>query len=204
VIFAEDPGQNETPLKSSLIIPIVITYYFDKGSCMTDSENQEPLRAHEQIEVLQKDLAAEKARADENWDKLLRAMAELENAKRRAEKDVANAHKYALERFIDQLIPVLDSLEHALANFNESHNINSMREGIVLTLKMFNEVLGKFGVVELNPVDAPFNPQIHEAMSMQEVTDKPNNTVITVLQKGYQLNDRVIRPARVIVAKNPS
>lgn len=171
---------------------------------MSEEKQEAPLRAHEQIEVLQKDLAAEKARADDNWDKLLRATAELENVKRRAEKDVASAHKYALERFIDQLIPVLDSLEHALANFNENHNVNSMREGIVLTLKMFTETLAKFGVVELNPMGAPFNPQVHEAMSMQEVSDKPNNTVLVVLQKGYQLNDRVIRPARVIVAKNPS
>ena len=100
------------------------------------------------------------------------------------------------------MIPVLDSLEHALANFNENHNVGSMREGIVLTLKMFNEALGKFGVVELNPVGAPFNPQLHEAMSMQEAADKPNNTVLVVLQKGYQLNDRVIRPARVIIAKS--
>lgn len=172
---------------------------------MTDSTSPDaPLRAHEQIEALQKEVTSEKVRADENWDKLLRSVAELENVKRRAEKDVASAHKYALERFIDQLIPVLDSLEHALANFNDSHSVGSMREGIVLTIKMFNEVLAKFGVVELNPVDAPFNPQIHEAMSMQEVTDKPDNTVLVVLQKGYQLNDRVIRPARVIVAKNPS
>src|SRR5581483_5260414 len=149
---------------------------------MTDaSENQAPpLRSHEQIETLQKDLAAEKARADENWDKLLRSVAELENAKRRAEKDISSAHKYALERFIDQLIPVLDSLEHALANFNESHNVSSMREGIVLTLKMFNEALAKNGVQELNPLGTVFNPQLHEAMSMQEVSDKPNNTVLVV------------------------
>lgn len=173
---------------------------------MTDAgENQAPpLRAQDQIEALQKEIATEKARADENWDKLLRSVAELENIKRRSDKDIASAHKYALERFVDQLIPVLDSLEHALANFNESHNVSSMREGIVLTLKMFNEVLAKNGVTELNPVGQVFNPQLHEAMSMQEVSDKPNNSVLTVLQKGYQLNDRVIRPARVIVVKNPS
>ena len=175
---------------------------------MSDAEKNtdeaKPLLAHEQIEALQKELETEKTRANDKWDKLLRAVAELENAKRRAEKDVASAHKYALERFVDQLVPVLDSLEQALASFNQSHDANSMRSGIELTLKMFTEALAKFGVVELNPVDAPFNPQLHEAMSMQEVADKPNNSVIMVLQKGYQLNDRVIRPARVIVAKNPS
>jgi molecular chaperone GrpE len=170
-----------------------------------DAQEPKPLLAQEQIATLEKNLAAEKARADENWDKLLRAVAELENAKRRAEKDVASAHKYALERFVNQLIPVLDSLENALVNFDaDASNANSMREGIVLTLKMFNEALAKMGVTELNPLDAPFNPQLHEAMSMQEVVDKPNNTVIVVLQKGYQLHDRVVRPARVIVAKNPS
>lgn len=173
---------------------------------MSETENQEqkPLRAHEQIETLQKELEAAQAKADENWDKALRAVAELENNKRRAERDVSNAHKYALERFIDQLIPVVDSLEQALANFNKTEDLQAMRAGIELTLKMFLETLNKFGVVQLDPQGQVFNPQIHEAMSVQETIDQANNTVLMVLQKGYQLSDRVIRPARVIIAKNPS
>ena len=166
-------------------------------------EEAKPLRAHEQIKALEQDLLEAKTQADDYKDKALRAIAELENTKRRAERDVASAHKYALERFIDQLIPVLDSLEQALLAI-KNEDAASMRQGIELTLKMFAEVLAKFGVIAIDPQGQLFNPQLHEAMSMQESAEHPNNTVIHVLQKGYQLNERVVRPARVMVVKNPS
>lgn len=157
------------------------------------------LRAHEQIEFLEAELQKSEVKAQENWDKLLRAMAELENVKRRAERDVSSAHKYALERFAEELIPVMDSLDQALLSCGE--DLKAMREGISLTQKMFASVLEKFGVKVLNPLGQPFDPNFHEAMMMQESNEVAPNSVLTVIQKGYLLHDRLIRPARVVVAK---
>jgi molecular chaperone GrpE len=150
------------------------------------------------IESLQTALAAAESKATDHWDKLLRAVAELENVKRRAEKDVVDAHRYALNRFVDDLIPIVDSLEQALLNCKETE---AMKGGIELTLKMFLTSLQKFGVKILDPTGETFDPNFHEAMMMQETTEAPHNTVLTVVQKGYSLHDRIIRPARVIVAK---
>ncbi len=157
------------------------------------------LLAHEQIEFLEKEWAASQAKATENWDKLLRAMAEMENIKRRAERDVSSAHKYALDRFIDTLLPVADSLEQALLNCKEEDA--TLRAGLEMTLNIFIQGLGKFGVKLVDPANQNFDPNLHEAMMMQESADHPNNTVISVMQKGYVLHDRLIRPARVIVSK---
>lgn len=161
------------------------------------------LLADEQIAFLEAELQKSEEKAQENWDKLLRSMAELENTKRRAEKDVRDAHRYALDRFIDALIPILDSLEQALLNCTEASDSQAMRNGIELTLKMFISSLEKFGVRILNPLHEPFNPNLHEAMMMQESQDAPHNAVLSVIQKGYTLHDRLIRPARVIVVKGP-
>lgn len=166
----------------------------------TEQPAYKKLLAHEQVEHLEKLLNVSEAKAQENWDKLLRAMAELDNVKRRAERDVSAAHKYALDRFAEDLIPVLDSLEQAVLSTNhESHQ--AMKEGLELTLSMFTKVLEKFGIVVLNPLGETFDPNNHEAMMLQPSNDVKPNTVLTVIQKGYRLNDRIIRPARVIVAQ---
>lgn len=167
------------------------------------SENAAPaykkLLAHEQIEHLEKLLNETETKAQDSWDKLLRAMAELENVKRRAERDVASAHKYALDRFVEQLIPVMDSLDQALLSCGDE--AEAMHQGIALTQKMFAGVLQKFGVSILNPAGESFDANAHEAMMLQETAAAADNTVLTVVQKGYRLHDRLIRPARVIVAK---
>jgi len=129
---------------------------------------------------------------------LMRAKAEIENIRRRAEQDVARAHKYALEKFVKELIAVVDSLEHALAAEGAE---NAVREGVELTYKMFLDVLAKHGVKQIDPVNEKFNPENHEAMSMQPSADVEPNTVLAVYQKGYLLNDRLVRPARVVVSK---
>ena len=126
-------------------------------------------------------------------------MAEVENVRRRAERDVAQAHKYSLERFVDGVLPVVDSLEQALQLVDE-HADQAMHEGLSLTMKLFVSVLSKFQVEQLDPIGQPFNPQEHEAMSMQDA-EAPSSSIIMVFQKGYKLNDRLIRPARVVVAK---
>ena len=118
---------------------------------------------------------------------------------------MSNAHKFALERFAQDLLPVRDSLEMGLAAFdNENAEIDTLREGIELTLQMLSSVMGKFEIQEVNPQDERFDPDFHQAMSIQERADVEPNTVVTVVQKGYLLNDRLIRPAMVIVSKAPA
>ncbi len=152
-------------------------------------------------------LEAAEARAQENWEQLLRAQAELENQRRRAERELDNARKYALERFVQELLPVKDSLEmglSAIAEVDEGDEaVHKLKEGTELTLKMFHQVLEKFGVREINPVGEPFDPELHQAMSMLESVETAPNTVLSVMQKGYTLNDRLIRPAMVVVSKAP-
>jgi molecular chaperone GrpE len=143
-------------------------------------------------------------KAQENWDKLLRVQAEMENVRRRAERDVENAHKYALEKFAAELLSVKDSLELGTAAAqNEDADVAKLREGTELTLKMLDDALGKFGITVVDPLDQPFNPEFHQAMSMIESPDKAPNTVVAVMQKGYTLNERLLRPAMVVVAKEP-
>ncbi|MCR9192188.1 MAG: nucleotide exchange factor GrpE [Gammaproteobacteria bacterium] len=154
---------------------------------------------HLSYEELQAKLTETEQKMHQYWDQATRATAELENVRRRAERDVAQAHKFGLERFIDGLLPVVDSLDQAL-QLVDAHADQAMHEGLSLTMKLFLDVLEKFHVEQLDPIGEIFNPQEHEAMSMVE-GDAPASTIITVFQKGYKLNDRVIRPARVIVAK---
>jgi len=151
-------------------------------------------------------LALEDARskADEHWNQVLRLQAELENGRRRAERDVENAHKYALDRFAQDLLPVRDSLELALAAIGTDSALDQLREGTELTLKMLTQAMEKYGIKEVNPVGQPFNPDLHQAMSMQESADAAPNSVLVVMQKGYTLNDRLVRPALVVVAKAPA
>jgi len=141
------------------------------------------------------------AKADEHWNQLLRAKAELENYQRRAERDLENAHRYGLEKIAKELLPIKDSMELGLAAADGFGGDSAkVKEGIELTLKMFNTLLDKIGISEINPVGEKFNPEFHQAMSMQEVADKEPNTVLTVYQKGYLLHDRLIRPAMVVVS----
>jgi molecular chaperone GrpE len=136
--------------------------------------------------------------AQENRDAWLRAKAECDNIRKRAQADVANAHKFALENFSAELLAVKDSLEAALATENAS--VESLKSGAELTLKQLRSVFDKFNVAEINPVGEKFDPHRHQAISMVE-SDADPNTVVQVLQKGYLLHDRVIRPALVTVAK---
>lgn len=150
---------------------------------------------------LQQELEAARRQARENEDKMLRTQAEMENLRKRTARDVENAHKFALEKFVNELLPVLDSLELGLDAANSANGKDTLREGMELTLKKFRDVLEKFGVIVIDPQGEKFNPERHEAMSMQELEGAEPNTVISVMQKGYELNGRLVRPAMVIVAK---
>ncbi len=134
-------------------------------------------------------------------DQVLRAHADAQNARRRAEQDVEKAHKFALEKFTKELLPVIDSLERAIEAFDQNDAPEALREGVEMTLSMFISTLGKFSVEQLNPEGEPFDPQFHEAMSMVPNPEVEPNTVIAVMQKGYLLNGRLVRPAMVMVSK---
>jgi len=146
-----------------------------------------------------------RGKVDEHWNQCMRLQADIENLHKRSERDLANAHKYALERFAAELLPVKDSMEMGLAAFDaDNAEIDKLREGIELTLQMLGNALDRFEIKEVNPQDEPFNPDYHQAMSMQPRDDVEPNTVVTVVQKGYLLHDRLIRPAMVIVAQAPA
>jgi molecular chaperone GrpE len=144
-------------------------------------------------------LAAEQARADENWDKYMRAAAELDNVRKRAGREVERAHRFALERFSNELLAVKDSLELGLAAGDEA-DVEALREGSEATLKLLASVFEQFGVAEVDPHGEPFDPELHEAMTMQPSADAEPGSVLDVFQKGYTLNGRLLRPARVVVA----
>lgn len=134
-------------------------------------------------------------------DQVLRAQAEMENVRKRSEREVEKARKFALERFAQDLLAVADNLEMGIDAANqEAATLESVKEGSELTLKTLVGVLERFGIKQLSPEGEKFNPEFHEAMVMQPAPDAEPNTVLTVVQKGYVLNERVIRPARVIVA----
>ena len=137
----------------------------------------------------------------ESVDKALRATAELENIRKRTSRDIENAHKYALERFVNELLPVIDSMELGINASQSAEDIESLREGMDLTLKKLFDCLEKFGVKAIDPAGEKFDPDWHEAVSMQELEGSDSGQVVTVMQKGYELNGRLVRPAMVVVAK---
>lgn len=154
------------------------------------------------IEELQQALAQAEQKAQENWDKAVRVQAEMENLKRRTQKDLEDAHKFALTGFAKELLPVLDSLVLGLqAATGDSEEVKKFREGSDLTIKQFESVFAKFKIEAIDPIGQPFNAEQHQAMAMQAVEGAEPNTVVNVFQKGYMLNGRLLRPAMVLVAK---
>ncbi len=165
------------------------------------SEADNPVTSETTAETtpgLEERLQAAEQKASEHQDAWLRAKAETENLRRRAQEDVARAHKYAAEKFASELLPVKDSLEAALAAQNTT--IESLQDGVTLTLKQLTAAFDRSGVAEINPVDARFDPNLHQAINAIEDDGEPNR-VLQILQKGYALNERVLRPALVIVSK---
>ncbi|MFT5395549.1 MAG: molecular chaperone GrpE [Gammaproteobacteria bacterium] len=157
--------------------------------------------ASSDIESLQNQLEKEKERSQANKDLALRAQAEMDNLRKRTARDVENAHKYALERFVNELLPILDSLELGMSAAESAENVDDLREGMDLTIKMFNTAMDKFNVKAIEPQGEKFNPEQHEAISMQEIEGAESGSVVAVMQKGYELNGRLVRPAMVVVAK---
>ncbi len=156
----------------------------------------------EEYEALQAKLDEAQAKAEENWNQFLRARAELENVRRRSERDVEQARRYGLEKLASELLGVRDSLEMGVsAAHEEGADVAKLREGSELTLRMLVQAMEKFDIQEIDPQGEKFDPDRHEAMAAQESAEHEPNTVIHVVQKGYVLGERLLRPAMVIVAR---
>lgn len=170
-----------------------------------ESETDENLsnEADERIAELELALSQAEQRAEESKDRAVRAVAEMENVRRRAAQDVEKAHKFALEKFANELLTTVDNLERALAIAEQEETINAnFLEGIELTHKSLLSTLTKFGIEAVGEEGEAFNPDLHQAMSMQAAEGKDNNTILAVMQKGYTLSGRLLRPAMVMVVKN--
>lgn len=153
-------------------------------------------------EDLQTQLEQAQQSAKDNWDKVLRAQAEIENIKRRSTKDIENAHKYALDGFVKALLEVKDSLSMGLRSAQEEQaSIESLIEGLEMTDKVFLSTLEKFGVQSVDPKGETFNPELHEAVTMIPMPEQDSNTVLEVVQVGFTLNGRLVRPAMVVVVQ---
>ncbi len=160
------------------------------------------------IEGLEQQLEEVTAKADESHDQFLRAKAEMENLRRRTDRELENAHKYAVEKFAKELLVVIDSLELGIqaavgiqATDNEDPEVVKLREGSELTLKLFADLMDKFNIKAFGEVGEPFDPEFHQAMATQPSQETEPDTVVQVMQKGYQMHDRLLRPALVIVSK---
>lgn len=178
----------------------------DNDTSETQQSASEPEPDQEQAEVVDQqtepvDPEAVEAELAKVKDQLLRTIAESENIRRRASRDVENAHKFAVEKLLNDLFPVLDSLEKAVETATQTSGAEAIAEGVELSLKMFVSTLEKSGVAQIDPLGEPFDPQHHEAMAMVPNPDAEPNSVMEVMQKGYLLNERLVRAAKVIVVK---
>jgi len=177
----------------------------DNADTVNEEEVSDELAALQAEELIAR-IKQVQTKADENWDVALRTKAEMENVRRRTEKEVANARKFGVEKMINEILPVKDSMELGLKAATdldvEDESVHKICEGMELTLKMMVDALTKIGVKEISPQEGDaFNAEFHQAMSMQEIPGKESNSIVAVMQKGYLLNERLIRPAMVMVAK---
>lgn len=166
---------------------------------VNDSEENVQPEAEQNTEKLLEDA---RNKADEHWNELLLARADLENMRRRHSRDLESAHKHALDKFVNELLPICDSLELGLNAANgEEATLETVREGMEMTLKMLLSNIGKLGLEQVNPEGQAFDPDMHQAVSMQPSEGIEANQVITVMQKGYSFNGRLLRPAMVVVSQ---
>ena len=182
----------------------------DEHSLATEAEEQAhledvvPEAAEEDVasETVEQQLAKAQDTIKDYWDQMMRLRAEIENNRRRAEREVESAHKYALKNFVEHLLPVIDSMEMGqTAAAADNATLESIREGTELTISMLVQVLEKNGLEPVDPIGEKFDPEKHQAISMIDVEEAESNTVVEVMQKGFTLNDRLVRPAMVVVAR---
>jgi molecular chaperone GrpE len=169
------------------------------------ARKDEPEKTPESVEEQTEELEQAQQKVKEYWERILRLQAQIDNNRKRCEREVEQAHKYAVKNFVEDLLPVTDSLELGIqASQQESATLETIREGMQMTMDLFKKILGQHGIEEIHPVGEKFNPEHHQAMSQQESNEHEPNTVLSVMQKGYLLNDRLVRPAMVVVSKAKS
>ncbi len=191
----------------------------DKHELPEAPESKESMEAHAKlgedlsdmekaVVELQSELEVAQKKMEESHNTALRFRADLENLRRQAERDVSNAHKYSIEKFAGALLPILDSLEQGIATIEKDQSLNaddgkyhSLCEGMKMTFKLFTDMLHKFQIEIIDPKGEDFDPHWHEAISAQPSEDAKSGTVLAVVQKGYRIHERLLRPARVVVAK---
>ena len=171
-----------------------------------DSAEEDQEEVQLSYDELVEKLKAAEDKANENWDLALRSKAEMENIRRRSDKDIDNARRYGLEKIANEVLPVKDSLDLGLKAAKEAEcddeTVKKIVEGMEMTIQQMNTALDKVGIKEVNPEEGEkFNHEFHQAMSMLEMEGKESNTIVSVFQKGYTLNERLLRPAMVVVAK---
>ena len=172
----------------------------DEAKLEDAHKDEEKLESPEKnADSLEVQLEQAQAKASENWDQFIRAKAEMDNLRRRSVKDLENAHKFGIEKFVTELLPVLDSMVMGLAV--EDASAESLREGMELTMNMLEKMMEKLGIEEIDPLNEKFDVAKHQAMTTQPSAEVEPNTVLAVMQKGYSLNERLIRPAMVIVSR---
>ena len=176
----------------------------EQDPVVEELDHEAEMQAEEEALVQAEDdlieqLNTAKSKAEENWDLLLRTKAEMENLRRRTQKDLENAHKFGIEKFVTELLPVMDSMELGLAV--EEASAENLKEGMTLTINMVSQMFEKFNIKMIDPMNEKFDPEFHQAMAAQPTDEVEPNTVIAVMQKGYVLNERLVRPAMVMVSK---
>lgn len=174
----------------------------DQEQAAAQDETQEAAVVPASDDDLQRELTEAQATIKDYWEQIMRLRAEIDNHRKRAERDLENAHKYALKSFVENLLPIIDSMEMGQqAAVADNASLESIREGVDMTMRMFIQVLEKHGLEQIDPLGAAFDPEQHQAISMVENTESDSNTVVEVMQKGFALNGRLVRPAMVVVAR---
>jgi len=193
----QNPDQDQVENEASLELAT------EEASVADEQDAPEGEQPADEINRLQEQLEAAEAAAGMARDELLRVQAEMQNLRRRTEQDIEKAHKFGQEKFSTELLAVMDNLERsaAAAEASEDEAVQAIKEGVELTLKGFMDCFTRFNIEAVDPLGEPFDPQLHQAMSIQESPDAEPNSVIAVMQKGYTLHGRVIRPAMVMVSK---
>jgi len=195
-------NQNTQTLSAEELAAEIIEQAEEQVEVQHEHEHAVMNAEQEKINELELALVAAQTTVSDQKDSVIRAKAEVDNIRRRSAQDVEKARKFALEKFTAELLPVVDNLERAITSIDKKdEHQKALAEGVELTLQSMQSALEKFGVKVVDPKDQPFNPELHQAMSMQEVEGVPANTVIAVMQKGYELNGRLVRPAMVMVSK---
>ena len=183
--------------------PVNVDITDEAGEVTHEEAHEAEGITEDHVSDLQVKLEEALAKADENYDMLLRNKAELDNVRKRSQRELENAHKYAVEKFVNALLPVIDGIEMGKQAAETVTDINQLKEGIDMSLNMFQSLLEKFEIESINPEGDNFDPELHQAMSIQESADVPPNSVMAVMQKGYTLAGRLLRPAMVMVSKAP-